>query len=204
MPGYLTRDRILELFKRLNKKLQAREQTADLYIVGGAVMALAHDAKRVTEDVDSHIRNGRDAVKRAVREIAAEERDLSPEWLNEAVTMRHLPEGPDEGESAMYTDTHLQVNGASVERMIAMKLHAGRDADLDDLDTLLPAAAIDSRQSAVATHGRTYGTRPMAPEADQYLIDRYVRRRTTPAAVPARPTISRPTPPGGEKPGRSR
>ena len=55
MPGYLTRDRILELFKRLNKKLQAREQTADLYIVGGAVMALAHDAKRVTEDVDSHI-----------------------------------------------------------------------------------------------------------------------------------------------------
>ena len=84
MPGYLTRDRILKLFKRLNEKLQAREQTAEIYIVGGAVMALAHDAQRVTEDVDSHIRNGRDAVKRAVSEIAAEERDLSPEWLNEA------------------------------------------------------------------------------------------------------------------------
>ena len=39
------------------------------------MMALAHDAKRVTEDVDSHIRRGRDALTRAVAEIAATSRD---------------------------------------------------------------------------------------------------------------------------------
>ena len=58
------------------------------------MMALAHDAKRVTADVDSHIRRGRDAVTRAVAEIADEE-GLSRYWLNEAVTMRYLPEDPD-------------------------------------------------------------------------------------------------------------
>ena len=45
----------------------------DAHALGGAMMALAHDAKRVTEDVDSHIRRGRDAVTRAVAELADEE-----------------------------------------------------------------------------------------------------------------------------------
>ena len=62
--------------------------------MGGAMMALAHDAKRVTGDVDSHIRKGRDALTRAVAEVAGEE-GLSKHWLNEAVTMRYLPQDPD-------------------------------------------------------------------------------------------------------------
>ena len=62
MSGPITRARLLELFDRLNEKLKQADQQGELYIVGGAMMALAHDAKRVTEDVDSHIRRGRDAV----------------------------------------------------------------------------------------------------------------------------------------------
>ena len=65
------------------------------------MMALAHDAKRVTEDVDSHIWRGRDAVTRAIGEIADEE-GLSRHWLNEAVTMRYLPQDPDRGERHVY------------------------------------------------------------------------------------------------------
>ena len=80
--------RLLELFDRLNEKLRQADQHAEVYIVGGAMMALAHDAQRVTDDVDSHIRCGRDAVNRAVAEIAGEV-GLSKYWLNEAVTLRH-------------------------------------------------------------------------------------------------------------------
>ena len=87
MSGPITRARLLELFDRLNEKLKQADQQGELYIVGGAMMALAHDAKRVTEDVDSHIRRGRAAVTRAVAELADEE-GLSKYWLNEAVTMR--------------------------------------------------------------------------------------------------------------------
>ena len=63
MSGPITRARLLELFDRLNEKLKQADQQGELYIVGGAMTALAHDAKRVTEDVDSHIRRGRAAPR---------------------------------------------------------------------------------------------------------------------------------------------
>ena len=56
-------------------------------------------------------------------------------WLNEAVTMRYLPEDPDRGERRVYGNSHLTVAGASTNRMIGMKLNPGRPPDLADLDT---------------------------------------------------------------------
>ena len=85
------------MFDRLNEKLKQVDQQGELYIVGGAMMALARDGKRVTADVDSHIGRGRDAVTRAVAEIADEE-GLSRHWLSEAVTTRYLPEDPERDE----------------------------------------------------------------------------------------------------------
>ena len=163
------------MFDRLNEKLKQADQQGELYIVGGAMMALAHDAKRVTADVDSHIRRGRDAVTRAVAEIADEE-GLSRYWLNEAVTMRYLPEDPDRGERQVYANSHLTIAGASTRRMIAMKLHAGRPPDLADLDILLREAGVETRRAAVRLHELTYGAKPMAAEADLYLIQRYGRQ----------------------------
>ena len=174
MSGPLTKARLVELFDRLNEKLERAEQHGELYIVGGAMMALAYDAQRVTEDVDSHIRQGRDAVSEAAAEIADEE-GLSKYWLNEAVTLRHLPEDPDRGERRVYANTHLTVQGASMNRLIAMKLHAGRVPDLADLDILLKAAGVTTRREAERLHELTYGTEPMAAEADRFLIERYVR-----------------------------
>ena len=163
------------MFDRLNEKLKQADQQGELYIVGGAMMALAHDAKRVTEDVDAHIRKGRDAVTRAVAELAGEE-GLSKYWLNEAVTMRYLPEDPDRGERRVYGNSHLTIAGASTNRMIAMKLHAGRPPDLADLDILLKEAGVETRREAVRLHELTYDAEPMAAEADVYLIERYGRR----------------------------
>lgn len=65
MSGQLTRERLLKLFGRMNEKLAQAGQSGEVYIVGGAVMALAHQAARVTQDVDSWIREGREAVKAA-------------------------------------------------------------------------------------------------------------------------------------------
>ena len=175
MSGPLTKARLLELFDRLNEKLRQADQHGEVYIVGGAMMALAHDAKRVTADIDSHIRQGREALTKAVAEIADEE-GLSRHWLNEAVTLRHLPEDPDRGARRVYDNTHLTIEGASTSRMIAMKLHAGRPPDLADLDILLEEAGVKTRQEAVRVHALTYGTEPMAAEADLYLIERDGRR----------------------------
>ncbi len=92
------------------------------------------------------------------------------------MTLRHLPEDPDRGERRVYANTHLTVHGASMNRLIAMKLHAGRPPDLADLDVLLRAAGVITRREAERLHELTYGTEPMAAEADVFLIERYVRR----------------------------
>ena len=88
-----------------------------------------------------------------------------------------MPQEPDRGERRVYTDTHLTIEGASTRRMIAMKLHAGRPPDLADLDVLLKATGVTTRREAERLHELTYGTEPMAAEADLFLIERYVRRR---------------------------
>ncbi len=76
----------------------------------------------------------------------------------------------------VYDNSHLTIAGASINRMIAMKLHAGRPPDLADLDILLKEARVETRREAVRLHELTYGTEPMAAEADLYLIERYGRR----------------------------
>ena len=160
------------MFDRLNKKLKQADRQGEVCIVVGALMALVHDAKRVTDDVASHIRRGRDVVTRAVAELADQD-GLSKHWLNEAVTMRHLSEDPDRGERRVYGNSHLTIADASTNRMIAMKLNAGRPLDLD---ILLREAGVETRREAVRLHKLTYGSEPMVAEADMYLIDRYGRR----------------------------
>ena len=69
MSGQLTKDLLLRVFARLNEKLREADEHGEVYIVGGAMMILAHDAPRATNDVDSHIRRGRRAITKAVAEI---------------------------------------------------------------------------------------------------------------------------------------
>ena len=90
--------------------------------------------------------------------------------------MRHLPEDPDGGERQVYANSHLTIVGASTRRMIAMKVHAGRPPDFTDLDILLREAGVETRRAAVRLRELTYGAKPMAAEADQYLIKRYGRQ----------------------------
>ena len=55
-------------------------------------------------------------------------------------------------------------------------MDGGRAPDLADLDILLKEARIETRREAVRLHELPYGTKPMAAEADLYLIKRYGRR----------------------------
>jgi hypothetical protein len=49
----LGRAGIEEAFRRLGDRLARRGVVADLYVFGGAAMALAYDSRRVTRDVDA-------------------------------------------------------------------------------------------------------------------------------------------------------
>ncbi|MFJ5602031.1 DUF6036 family nucleotidyltransferase [Micromonospora parva] len=49
----LDRTAIEDAFRRLGDRLAKRGVIADLYIFGGAAMALAYDARRATRDIDA-------------------------------------------------------------------------------------------------------------------------------------------------------
>ena len=51
--GLLGRAELEQAFTALGDRLVRRGVVADLFVVGGAAMALAYDANRVTRDVDA-------------------------------------------------------------------------------------------------------------------------------------------------------
>lgn len=68
-------------FTRLGHRLARRGIVADVFVIGGAAMAPAYDANRVTLDVDAmFVPHG--VVLDEARAVA-EELGLPPWWLNE-------------------------------------------------------------------------------------------------------------------------
>lgn len=80
----LTRDRILGLFAELNDELCRTDVRGDVFIVGGAAMVVAYDARPVTRDVDG-IWHPSAEVHAAAGRVAARYDDLQPDWLNDGV-----------------------------------------------------------------------------------------------------------------------
>lgn len=49
----LDRAAIQDAFRRLGDRLARRGVVADIYVIGGAAMTLAYDARRSTRDIDA-------------------------------------------------------------------------------------------------------------------------------------------------------
>ena len=149
MRGRLDRGKLIELFEDLSDRLRERGVRGHIYIVGGAAMMLAFGRSRTTRDVDAYVRNqGAEHadVMEAARRVA-DKHGLPEDWLNELATM-FMPSGEDRRAPVLFDSPHLVVTGASAEHMLAMKLQAGREADLDDIDTLLAHLQIATSEEA--------------------------------------------------------
>lgn len=148
-----TRDELLELLRQVGEILVERRVEATVYVVGGAAMALQFDARRVTRDVGAAIRSERVDLDEAVA-LVAERNGLAPDWLNSSASAV-LPNEPD-GEATEITLPGLRVTVASPEHLIALKLRALRDRDVDDLETLFRHAGITAPQQAAAIHDKLF------------------------------------------------
>ncbi len=86
----MRRDEILAALTALGADLAERGLVADLYVVGGAAIALAYDERRATRDIDA-VFAPKNEVYAAARVGAA--LDLPDGWLNDAV--KGFLQGPD-------------------------------------------------------------------------------------------------------------
>ena len=149
-----------ELFEELSEGLAQHGVSAQLFVIGGAAMALAYDAGRFTRDVDA-VFEPTGIVRYLTARLGARH-GLQDDWINDAAK-GFLP-GQDQGARTVFETDNLLVQVVSVEYLLALKLYSGRSArDTDDAVNLWNRAGYTKAEQGVALLERTYPDRLLLP-----------------------------------------
>jgi hypothetical protein len=125
--------------------LVRRGVVADVFVVGGAAMALAYDAARVTRDVDA-VFKPHGIVLEEARKVA-DDLGLPCWWLNEQASAC-ISGKEDASKRRVFDHPGLRVMAASPAHVFAMKARAARTRDIDDLRLLAGIIGVDSAETA--------------------------------------------------------
>lgn len=159
----LTADDIRRLLELLDEELGRVGVEGELYLVGGAVMCLALDARAATRDVDALFRPTRE-IREAAARVAARA-GIPDTWLNDAVK-GYLD---DRGDFDVFLELpHLRVFVARPEYLLAMKcasMRLGEEfRDLDDVRYLLRYLNIETASRAMAIVTRYFDESRFLPK----------------------------------------
>lgn len=164
----LDRTRIQELFRELGERLQKRGVVGDIYVIGGAAIALAYDARRATRDIDA-VFKPHGIVLDEARALAAEQ-GLPPWWLNEQASAYVAPGGdPDAPRS--FDHPGLRVLTASPEHLLAMKAIAARRRDTEDLRLLVGRLGLTTAEQVIEMCRRVFPDEELPDRAHLVLAD---------------------------------
>lgn len=168
MSAGLGRDQIVALLTDLGHELTGQGLRGDLFVVGGAAMALAFNTRRATRDVDA-VFEPKVEVYRAARRVAARH-ELPDDWLNDAV--KGLLPGPDPQSRPVLDVPGLRVSVPSARYLLALKVAAARvDRDTDDIRFLAEACGLRTAEEIILLTEEIMGGRqPLLPKA-QFLIE---------------------------------
>lgn len=157
------------LLGELAGELRQRRVQARVYLVGGAAMALAYDAARTTRDLDVLVLEGHGPVFEAAQ-VVARRHGLPGSWLNEQASA-YLPSGRDDHAVVVFDAPGLSVLAASPERLLAMKAHAARAADADDLRLLCDRLGLGTAEDVEALAARVMPDQPLSARSKVVLRD---------------------------------
>jgi hypothetical protein len=144
----------------VGEELERRGVAAKLYIVGGAVMVLAHDSRDATFDVDGDF-YPRDSVVEVAADVARLQ-GLPDDWLNAAAN-GFIPVFKSPNWQPLYRFGSLEVLAADDRTMLAMKIRASRGRrDEPDIALLLQRCGITSVEQAVALYEEYFPEDPAA------------------------------------------
>lgn len=159
----LPRADIRRLFELLDAELAGAEVEGELYVVGGAVMCLAFDAREATRDVDALFRPV-GLVREAAARVAVKA-GVSESWLNDAVKGYLSSRGAFDPYLEL---DHLKVFIAQPRYLLAMKCAAMRLGaefhDLDDVRYLLRYLNVTTVEEALAIVTRYFDETQLPPK----------------------------------------
>jgi uncharacterized nucleotidyltransferase DUF6036 len=161
------RDEILSSLRAVGAHLDRRGLRGDLYVVGGAALALAYDARRTTRDVDAVFEPKMEVYAAAA--TVAEERGLPPGWLNDAV--KGFLVGPDPFDAPVIELPGLRVQAASPQMLLALKVIAHRlNEDRDDVRLLAGMLGLATADEVLDLVEELAGPRLLTPQA-QFFVE---------------------------------
>lgn len=155
-------------FERMSALLEARGVKADLFVVGGAAMMLAYDARPATRDIDAVFKRKNEVFKAAAQ--VAREQKLPDEWLNNAVT-RYIGR-PDQRPTPILDLPGVRVMAGSPRYLLAMKILADRhDRDRDDLRFLIRLVGLKTMPAVERAFRQVYPGDAIAPDTRKRLAE---------------------------------
>jgi hypothetical protein len=155
-------------FTALGERLVRRGIVADIFVVDGAAMAMAYDAKRLTRDVDAmFVPHG---VVREEADAVADAQGLPRWWLNDHASA-YVSSVADPGRRRVFDHPGIRVSAASPEHIFAMKALAARTRDVDDLRTLAALAQVSSVDEAAELCRQVFPDEPISPRTVAVLRD---------------------------------
>jgi hypothetical protein len=150
------RAEILALLRELGRRLDAESLTGEMYVVGGAAMALAYDERRATRDIDAVFEPK--ARIYAIASVMAEDLALPPGWLNDAV--KGFLGGPDPHAAPVLDAPGIRVLAASPAMLLGLKVLAHRAGeDDDDIQVLARALGLTTADAVLARAEQIVGPR---------------------------------------------
>ena len=162
-----TRARILGALEALGDELTREGVRGQIFIVGGAAMALAYSTRRVTKDIDA-VFEPKSAIYTAAAKVA-EDLGLPEDRLNDAVK-GFLPGGPAEHPRPVPDVRGIEVTTASPRYLLAMKLMAMRfGEDDEDIEILLRECRVQSAEDALDLLKRVYPLQEPSPKTRFFL-----------------------------------
>ena len=126
----LSKSDLVEIFSRIDTLLAERNTFDEIVIGGGSAMAFLK-ASRSTEDVDL-LSGELGDVSASAADRVADEMGLTGKWLNHDASRYADLSIPEFSSMTVFAGSHLIVLCPDTEHLLAMKLLAARDKDLED------------------------------------------------------------------------
>ena len=155
------------MFDELSKELSFSRTRAQVYVVGGAAIALAFDISRFTKDVDVLITSAHGELVKAAQAVARKN-ELPDAWLNEAA-VGFIPKRTDTNARSVYYSPYLTVSTASARHLLAMKIQAGRGKDRSDIKFLMKHLELQSVDEALGVYKELFPGRDLSMVAKEMI-----------------------------------
>jgi hypothetical protein len=171
---FFGRNELEALLQELGGDLAAKGIRGELFIVGGAAMALAYSTRRTTVDIDA-VFEPKTEIYAAARRLAAR-RGLPDTWLNDAV--KGMLPGPDPDIREVMSVPGLRVSVPSPRYLLALKVFASRvDRDRDDIVFLAGLCNARTADEVLAITESVMGGRRLLPRSQFFVQELFPQRK---------------------------